>query len=111
MNYHGKTFRPIQNSENGETSEETEFLYQQHGTLLTCTYHGGQIVQGHILGLVDPQGVINMHYHQINTLGEIRTGKCRSIPEILPNGKIRLHESWEWTNGDLSVGQSIIEEL
>lgn len=38
------------------------------------------------------------------------TGICHSIPEILSNGKIRLHETWEWTSGDLSKGQSIIEE-
>tara|TARA_B110000259_G_scaffold11504_1_gene12482 strand:+ start:72 stop:215 length:144 start_codon:yes stop_codon:yes gene_type:complete len=25
--------------------------------------------------------------------------------------KIRLHESWEWTSGDKSKGQSIIEEI
>jgi hypothetical protein len=34
-----------------------------------------------------------------------------SRPEILANGKIRLHESWEWTSGDKSTGKSIIEEL
>jgi len=39
------------------------------------------------------------------------TGICKSKPEILPNGKIRLHERWQWTSGDLSLGQSIIEEL
>jgi hypothetical protein len=39
------------------------------------------------------------------------TGICFSTPEILENGKIRLHESWEWTSGDQSKGTSIIEEL
>jgi len=39
------------------------------------------------------------------------TGKCTSIPEILSNGKVRLHEEWEWTSGDKSRGCSIIEEL
>jgi hypothetical protein len=51
-----------------------------------------------------------MRYHQVNNAGEIMTGICKSIPEILENGKIRLHESWEWTSGDKSKGQSIIEE-
>lgn len=32
-------------------------------------------------------------------------------PEILPTGKIRLLEQWQWTNGDNSMGQSIIEEI
>ena len=51
-----------------------------------------------------------MRYHQINHKGEIMTGKCSSKPEILPNGKIRLHETWEWTSGDKSKGTEIIEE-
>lgn len=38
------------------------------------------------------------------------TGICFSHPEKLENEKIRLHENWEWTSGDKSKGQSIIEE-
>ncbi len=52
-----------------------------------------------------------MRYHQINKKGQLLTGKCLSKPELLDNGKIRLHETWEWTSGDESVGKSIIEEL
>jgi hypothetical protein len=51
-----------------------------------------------------------MRYHQINDNDELMTGICFSTPEILENGKIRLHESWEWTSGDQSKGTSIIEE-
>jgi hypothetical protein len=29
----------------------------------------------------------------------------------LPNGRLRLHEEWQWTNGDLSKGRSIVEEI
>lgn len=39
------------------------------------------------------------------------TGVCKSIPEILSNGKIRLYEKWKWTSGDKSEGKSIIEEI
>jgi hypothetical protein len=51
-----------------------------------------------------------MRYHQVNDNGELMTGTCQSAPEILPNGKIRLHERWDWTSGDKSKGRSIIEE-
>lgn len=65
----------------------------------------------HLIGLVDSNGNIDMRYHQVNDKGEIMTGTCQSKPEILENGKIRLHENWKWTSGDLSEGNSIIEEI
>ncbi len=109
--YHNKKFKPVSNSENGETSAETIFLYQQSGNILTSTYTGGQIVEGHLIGLVDEDGNIEMRYHQVNIRGELMTGTCKSKPEILPNGKIRLYESWHWTSGDLSKGKSVLEEM
>lgn len=111
INYHNKKFSPVLNSANGETSAETIFEYRQHDNILTAEYKGGDIVKGHLIGLVDEQGNIDMRYHQVNTKGVLMTGKCYSRPEIIGNGKIRLHETWQWTSGDLSSGQSIIEEL
>lgn len=78
--------------------------------MLTSEYSGGKIKFGHLIGLVDKSGTINMRYHQVNYKDELMTGICISKPEILENGKIRLHESWEWTSGDQSKGTSIIEE-
>lgn len=111
MNYNNKKFKAISNSPNGEISEETIFEYRQIGNILTSEYKGGQIVRGHLIGLVDDKGNINMRYHQVNTKGELMTGKCFSRPEILPNGKIKLLEEWHWTSGDRSKGNSILEEI
>jgi len=111
MNYHNKTFRAIGNSENGEVSSETIFYYKQQGEILTARYSGGEIVEGHLIGKVDVDGRIDMRYHHINQKGDLMTGKCHSIPEVMKNGKIRLHEEWEWTSGDLSKGTSFIEEI
>lgn len=110
INYNNKIFRPINNTDNGETSNETIFKYQQMDNVLTAEYSGGKIKVGHLIGLVSFEGTIEMRYHQINDKGELMTGICQSKPEILENGKIRLHESWEWTSGDKSKGHSIIEE-
>ena len=111
INYNDKKFRPISNSENGETSNETIFHYKQVGNVLTSEYSGGRIRYGHLIGLVDKDGLIEMRYHQVNEKGELMTGICYSKPEILENGKIRLYENWQWTSGDKSEGQSIIEEI
>ncbi len=111
INYDGKSFRPVQNSDNGETSAETVFHYVQKGNILSSEYSGGKIKKGHLIGLVDEEGRIEMRYHQVNSNNELMTGICQSVPELLPNGKIRLHETWQWASGDLSKGNSILEEI
>ena len=111
INYNNKRFRPVQNSENGETTEETIFEYKQTGNILTSNYKGGKIVKGHLIGLVDENGNIEMRYHQVNTKGELMTGICSSKPKLTSNGKIRLYEEWKWTSSDKSSGKSILEEI
>ncbi len=111
MNYHNRRFRVVNNSNNGDTSIETTFHYKQEENILTSVYSGGSIVSGHLLGLIDENGNIDMRYHHINNEGEIMTGICGSTPEIFEDGRIRLHEEWTWTNGDLSSGKSTLEEI
>lgn len=111
MNYNNKRFKPVSNPKNSETSEETIFEYKQKDNILTSTYSGGKILKGHLIGIVSKDGKIEMRYHQVNLKEELMTGICSSKPEIMENGKIRLHESWEWTSGDTSKGDSILEEI
>ncbi|MGB0391200.1 MAG: n-acetylglutamate synthase [Salibacteraceae bacterium] len=111
MDYNNKAFRPIKNSANGETNTDTVFEYEQNGNLLTSEYRGGQVLKGHLIGLVDEAGNIEMRYHQVNLKGELMTGICSSKPQMMKNGKIRLHETWQWTSGDRSKGKSILEEI
>ena len=42
---------------------------------------------------------------------KLMTGVCQSRPEILEDGRIRLHKTWQWTSGDGSKGSSIVEEV
>ncbi|MFM2386965.1 MAG: hypothetical protein RL660_1722 [Bacteroidota bacterium] len=110
MNYNDKIFKPISNTQNGETSSETIFHYKQVGNMLSGTYAGGSIIYGQLIGLVDNTGNIDMRYQQVNNKGELMTGICHSKPELLDTGKLRLHENWQWTSGDASKGESILEE-
>lgn len=111
INYNGRTFKPVANIENGETSPATQFVYLQEGNIVTTHYRGGQILQGHLIALVGEDGSLDMRYHQVNSRGELMIGLCRSVPELLENGKLRLHETWQWTSGDRSSGSSILEEV
>lgn len=111
INYHQKTFQSIANTDNGEVGEQTLFHYQQQGDVVWAEYSGGAIVKGFLVAKVIENNGLDMRYEHINLAGEIMTGKCSSTPEILPDGRIRLYEKWQWTSGDLSSGESIIEEI
>ncbi|QXP59450.1 n-acetylglutamate synthase [Olleya sp. HaHaR_3_96] len=94
MNYHNKNFNPVTNSDHAETSAETVFKYKQNEPILTAKYSDEQIVEGHLIGIVDQKECIDMRYNQINVKGELMTSVCQSKPEVMANGKIRLHENW-----------------
>ena len=111
ISYDGRTFRTVSNSETGEVGDGTLFHYHQKENLVWAEYSGGQIRLGTLIAKVLDDGSLDMRYQHINANGELMTGICRSTPELLPDGRIRLHEKWQWTSGDLSSGESVIEEI
>lgn len=111
INYNNRKFRPVSNSDNGEVTSDMVFNYEQEGNVLTCSYSGTNILKGQLIGIVDDKGRIDMRYQQVNKTGELMTGICNSKPEHLVNSKFRLHEEWQWTSGDKSKGNSILEEV
>ena len=54
---------------------------------------------------------LDFYYHHLNINNEISCGKCHSIPKILDNGKLEMKENWQWLNGDLSKGKSLLIEI
>ena len=111
FHYGGRRFPVRSNSANGDAQASTGFEYHQSGNLVWATYQGGGVVFGTLIAAVDQGGVLDMRYQHLNRAGEFRSGKCRSVPERLADGRLRLHESWQWTDGDRSRGTSVIEEI
>lgn len=111
INYNNKKFISVENAQTGEVGDKTIFHYWQEQDRVWATYSGGAIKLGTLIAKVSRDGQLNMLYQHLNSEGEFRTGKCISTPEILADGRVRLHESWQWTNGELSGGKSIIEEV
>ena len=111
INYNGRVFRPALTSETGDAGLETRFHYFQDGDIVWANYSGGHIVMGHLIAIVDSNGCLDMRYQHVNSSGQLMTGICRSIPEILSDGRLRLIEKWQWTSGDLSAGESVLEEI
>lgn len=111
INYNGRKFVSIENSKNGEVSSQTVFEYKQEGKIISAAYSGGEIIHGTLIGLVREDGCLEFRYNHVNSKDEIRGGKCVSTPKILPDGRIRLYESWQWIDTDAAEGSSIIEEV
>ncbi len=111
VNLDNKTFRSVSNTGNGEVDMETLFHYTQDGNMISASYSGGGIREGNLIGQMDQEGVLSFAYQHFNIDNEFRSGRCVSKPERMANGKLRYHESWEWTNGLEGKGDSIIEEI
>ena len=111
IDYDGRRFRSVENSDTGEVGPETVFGYRQDGDVVSATYEGGDVRFGTLIATADGEGNLDARYGHVNASGELMTGECRSTPEMLPDGRLRLHEEWRWTSGDGSSGRSVVEEI
>lgn len=111
LTYADKVFRSSSNSPNGEVSSATTFHYHQEGNIVWAEYGGGSITRGFLIATVQNDQSLDARYQHVNNRGELMTGRCRSTPEILEDGRIRLLEKWKWTSGDESQGESVVEEV
>jgi hypothetical protein len=111
IDYDNRFFSSVTNSATGEVSNETVFHYRQKDRVVWATYEGGAIKFGTLVAKVLENDELEMSYSHVNATDELMTGICRSTPEILADGRLRLYERWQWTSGDHSQGNSIVEEI
>ena len=111
IDYDGRRFRSVENSASGEVGPETVFSYSQEGDVVRAAYEGGGVRSGALIATADDGGRLDARYQQVNAAGDLMTGECRTTPEVLPDGRLRLYEEWRWTSGDHSSGTSVVEEI
>ena len=111
IDFDGRRFRTIRNSDAGESSSETVFHYRQKGSVVWATYHGGDVSLGTLLARASAGGRLEMVCQHLNKNGDFRAGRCRARTEVLRDGRYRLHETWEWTWGAAGKGRSVTEEI
>ena len=104
----GRVLRPAAAVEGGQVTPETEFRFRQSGDMVWGRYSGGGIRLGFFVGTNDGR-TVSFRYSQLDTLGETASGSSVDRIEALPDGRVRLHESWQWDSRDGS-GTSILEE-
>ena len=111
LNLNNRLFFSVSNTENGEITNQTLFKYCQKEQSVWASYSGGNIERGTLIGKFTEQNRIYFTYQHLNIDGEIRIGECKSTLEMLTDGRLRMKESWQWLNGDMSKGYSVIEEI
>jgi len=109
--YDGRKFSPSSSSSNSDASDETLFSYHQDGRMVWAEYSGGRILRGQLLGTAEREGDLEFSYEHLTRNYVLRTGRCRSVPETLSDGRLRLREKWSWTNGDCTSGESVLDEI
>ena len=72
---------------------------------------GGKVRFGTLIARLQAGDVLDMRYQHVNAHGQFMAGECRSVPSVLPDGRLRLDETWRWTTGDRSSGRSVVEEV
>ncbi len=105
-----QVFRPVANTPNGEVGGDTRFYYRQDGDLVSAEYRGGGVVEGRLLAKVLIDGRLDMRYARVNHEGGFMPGRCVSTPDVLPDGRLKLKEEWQWLTGDPSRGYLEVEE-
>lgn len=110
IDYNGKIFVPLVNTDNGEVDSNTVFYYHQNGNDFSADYSGGEIKKGYMIGKVSDNGELDFYYQHINVDDEIRAGRCHSIPRLNNDGKFEMYEEWQWLNGDCTSGKSVVVE-
>jgi hypothetical protein len=94
----------------GDCDPRTKFHYRQRGLNIWATYSGGNVRFGSLVAASNEAGLLDMRYHHVDPEGVIRTGVCMATPEILPDGRLLLHEEWQRTSDGLA-GRTVMEEL
>ncbi|HEX8096116.1 hypothetical protein [Jatrophihabitans sp.] len=107
IDYDGRRFSPVP----ATSAHATIAHYHQQQDLLWAEFAGGEVRRGSIAGTSAPDGVLRFAYCMVLAGGELITGVCRSIPEVLADGRIRLTEHWERFGAGAASGISTLEEL
>jgi hypothetical protein len=107
IDYDGRRFSPAPVAPSGAVVAE----YHQRQDLIWAEFAGGAVRRGSLAGTSAPDGELRFAYCMVLTSGESVTGVCRSLPQVLDDGRIRLTEHWERFGDGADSGISTLEEL
>ncbi|AJE86152.1 hypothetical protein SLNWT_5776 [Streptomyces albus] len=102
-------FAPLADQAPGQVGTGTRFTYHEQDGRIWAEYEGGDIVHGRLVG-TRAGDRLDFRYVQLTRDGATASGHCVSRLSELPDGRLRLTESWEWESRQ-GAGTSVVEEL
>ena len=105
----GRKFRRAGAVPGGEVDADTLFAYGERDGEVWAVYSGGTITHGFLVGTRTDR-VLEARYVQRNTDGDTGSGRLTSQIEELPDGRLRLHETWAWETR-AGQGTGVLEEV
>jgi len=108
LNYDGREFRSIAPATSYGSDGPTGH-YHQLRDLVWAEFAGGEVRMGRLVGRCSPDGTLSAGYVQVLIDGRTIAGEVISWPTVLADGRIRLRERWQRSDG--TSGVSWIEEM
>ncbi|MFI6279270.1 hypothetical protein [Streptomyces sp. NPDC050988] len=105
----GLLLSPVADQAPGQVGTRTRFAYHEKDGEIWAEYAGGDVVRGHLVG-TRAGDRLDFRYVQLKVDGSTSSGHCVSQVLELPDGRVRLEETWEWESQEGS-GTSVVEEV
>ncbi|WP_210587360.1 hypothetical protein [Streptomyces sp. GESEQ-35] len=105
----GLVLAPVADQAPGQVGTRTRFTYHEVDGTIWAEYAGGDVVRGHLVGTRDGDR-LDFRYVQLKQDGTTSSGRCVSTVVELPDGRVRLDETWEWESQPGS-GTSVVEQV
>ncbi|MFJ7148157.1 hypothetical protein ACIQVT_08135 [Streptomyces sp. NPDC100445] len=105
----GLFLAPVSDQAPGQVGTRTRFAYHEDDGAVWADYAGGDVVRGHLVGTREGDR-LDFRYVQLRTDGTTASGHCVSTVVELPDGRLRLEETWEWESRPGS-GTSVVEQV
>ncbi|WP_326723698.1 hypothetical protein OHT59_34175 [Streptomyces sp. NBC_00243] len=105
----GLVLSPVADQAPGQVGTRTRFTYHERNGEIWADYAGGDVVRGHLLGTREGDR-LDFRYVQLKRDGSTSSGHCVSRVSELPDGRVRLEETWEWES-QRGSGTSVVEEV
>jgi hypothetical protein len=105
----GLVLAPVADQAPGQVGTRTRFSYHEKDGGIWAEYAGGDVVRGHLVG-TRTDDRLDFRYVQLTHDGSTSSGHCVSRVVALPDGRVRLEETWEWESREGS-GTSVVEQL